>query len=89
MKQCTHPDHTPDSSCEDRAVGCSPECACCMGEMAMSGRKYGLYWVRFESTPEDEWVMAKFEDGDWTVFGNDCLFHDSDFTVIGGKIEIL
>ena len=61
----------------------------------MSGRKYGLYWVRFEHTPEDEWVMAKYEknsfseDGYWIIFGNETQFHDDDFSVIGGKIEIL
>ena len=55
----------------------------------MSGRKYGLYWVRFDYTPEGEWVMAKFEDGLWTVFGDERLFADADFSVIGGKIEIL
>ena len=55
----------------------------------MSGRKYGLYWVRFEHTPENEWVMAKYEDGDWFIFGDDRRYFDADFSVIGGKIEIL
>lgn len=29
---CTHPDHERDgeTTCEDRAVGCRPDCPCCM-----------------------------------------------------------
>jgi hypothetical protein len=30
--ECTHPDHVEGVSCEDRAVGCSPFCVCCMGQ---------------------------------------------------------
>ena len=29
--KCTHPDHVEGESCEDRAVGCHPNCECCMG----------------------------------------------------------
>lgn len=32
--ECTHPDHTDGVACTDRAVGCSPHCVCCMGELA-------------------------------------------------------
>lgn len=28
---CTHPDHVDGISCEDRAIGCSADCTCCMG----------------------------------------------------------
>jgi len=28
--ECTHPDHVPGVSCEDRAVGCRASCRCCM-----------------------------------------------------------
>lgn len=31
---CTHPDHSPDQTCEDRAVSCSKDCVCCMGSLA-------------------------------------------------------
>ena len=30
--KCTHPDHVDGQSCEDRAVGCHPDCECCMGK---------------------------------------------------------
>lgn len=30
--KCTHPDHVEGESCEDRAVGCHPNCKCCMGK---------------------------------------------------------
>jgi hypothetical protein len=30
---CDHPDHTDDESCEDRAIGCSVYCKCCMGSI--------------------------------------------------------
>ncbi len=33
---CTHPDHVDGVSCGDRAVGCSPDCVCCMGYIASS-----------------------------------------------------
>jgi len=29
---CTHPDHNEHETCEDRAVGCSKDCICCMGD---------------------------------------------------------
>ena len=32
---CDHPDHNDHETCEDRAVGCSKHCACCMGELAI------------------------------------------------------
>ena len=32
---CTHPDHSDEIPCEDRAVGCSKHCKCCMGEFAI------------------------------------------------------
>lgn len=35
---CTHPDHVDGTSCEDRAVGCSPHCKCCMGELAKEAK---------------------------------------------------
>ncbi len=28
---CTHPDHNDQKTCEDRAVGCSSNCVCCLG----------------------------------------------------------
>lgn len=31
---CTHPDHNDKENCEDRAVGCSKHCTCCLGESA-------------------------------------------------------
>jgi len=31
----THPDHVDGISCEDRTVGCSPDCTCCMAECAL------------------------------------------------------
>ncbi len=31
---CTHPDHNDHETCEDRAVGCSKDCFCCMGDPA-------------------------------------------------------
>ncbi len=30
MATCTHPDHVDGVSCLDRAVGCAPDCACCL-----------------------------------------------------------
>lgn len=32
--QCTHPDHTDEVTCEERAVACSPHCECCLGVSA-------------------------------------------------------
>jgi len=32
--ECTHPDHVPGVSCEDRSVGCALTCNCCMGGAA-------------------------------------------------------
>lgn len=31
---CEHPDHNHRDPCCYRAVGCSPKCFCCMGELA-------------------------------------------------------
>lgn len=28
--KCEHPDHEDDVSCEDRAVACHKDCACCL-----------------------------------------------------------
>lgn len=33
--KCNHPDHEENTSCEDRAIGCSEYCLCCMGEIAI------------------------------------------------------
>ena len=30
---CTHPDHKDGKTCIDHAVGCSPTCVCCLGEV--------------------------------------------------------
>ena len=27
---CRHPDHQEDQDCRDRAVGCHPDCTCCL-----------------------------------------------------------
>lgn len=32
--ECSHPDHVPGVSCEERAVGCALTCNCCMGGSA-------------------------------------------------------
>ena len=32
--QCTHLDHNDSETCEDRAIGCSMYCRCCLGENA-------------------------------------------------------
>lgn len=29
---CTHPKHKDGESCVEHAVGCNPNCACCLGE---------------------------------------------------------
>ena len=29
---CKHPDHTDETDCGNRAIGCSKHCLCCMGE---------------------------------------------------------
>lgn len=39
FESCTHPDHTDDTSCLDRSVGCSKHCLCCMGELAIPKEK--------------------------------------------------
>lgn len=49
--KCSHPDHNEQENCEDRAIGCSKHCVCCMGESAIP-------------TPvavEDKWNEAAFE----------------------------
>lgn len=33
--KCKHPDHVDGTSCEERSIGCSPNCSCCMGELAV------------------------------------------------------
>lgn len=33
---CDHPDHNDTETCEDRAIGCSSYCKCCMGSIAKS-----------------------------------------------------
>ena len=32
---CEHPDHNEQTDCQDRAVGCSKHCICCMGDLAI------------------------------------------------------
>lgn len=27
---CTHPDHNENENCLERAIGCHPQCGCCM-----------------------------------------------------------
>lgn len=29
---CDHPDHNDNETCEERCVGCSPYCKCCLGK---------------------------------------------------------
>lgn len=33
--RCNHPDHNEQTDCQDRAIGCSKHCVCCMGNLAV------------------------------------------------------
>lgn len=34
FEKCDHPDHVEGEVCEERSVGCSKHCTCCMGSTA-------------------------------------------------------
>ena len=36
---CNHPDHNNSETCEDRAVSCSADCACCNGREFVDSRE--------------------------------------------------
>lgn len=62
--QCTHPDHNDQTNCQERAVGCSPHCECCMGELTTPQPTYTVEQVHslLERQPFADYYSGHFED---------------------------
>jgi len=47
--KCTHPNHNDEEDCQDRAVGCSPHCICCMAGLAVPKESEQINFEKFET----------------------------------------
>jgi hypothetical protein len=57
---CDHPDHNDQETCEDRAVGCSSDCPCCIPTWTDDTYRY---WSNVPNPTENMPVMVEFFDG--------------------------
>ncbi len=51
-------------------------------------RENGYYKVVFKWRPQVKWEIALYAFGGWVVFGKGDIYTDTDFSVIGEKIEL-
>lgn len=77
---CKHPDHTPGVSCEDRAVGCSPSCECCLGSAMVShAPRLSTSWTEPQVTIKFPNEASRNAFVTWLKNIGDASFCEADF----------
>jgi len=72
--KCTHPDRTEEESCEERAVGCSEDCTCCMGARRVKVEDKEGKFIGLHCTDMGDTVIVVRLDGHGMLLS---LFHPS------------